>query len=269
MKVVLFCGGMGMRLREADPKLPKPMITVGGKPILLHLMKYYAHYGHRDFILCLGYKAQAFKEFFLHYNEALSNDFVLSEGGTKVELLRKDIDNWRITFLNTGLHANIGQRLLAVQEHLNGDEHFLANYADQLSSVPLPDMIESLQRRGNVASFLCVKPTYSTHAVALGEDGCVHGIEAMSATDLWINGGFFVFRRDIFDYMEEGEELVEEPFSRLIAERQLVAHRYGGFWQPMDTLKDKQVLETLAESGRPPWAVWDDPSVPTVEVLPA
>ena len=142
MKVVIFCGGQGMRMREASESVPKPMIPIGNRPILWHVMKYYAHFGFTDFVLCLGYKAEAIKHFFLTYNEAMANDFVLSEGGAKVHLLKTDIHNWNITFVDTGLHANIGQRLRAVRHLLGDDEMFLANYGDTLTDADLPAMIE-------------------------------------------------------------------------------------------------------------------------------
>ncbi|MBA2636831.1 MAG: glucose-1-phosphate cytidylyltransferase [Solirubrobacterales bacterium] len=256
MKVVLFCGGLGLRLREASNRTPKPLMRVGDQPILLHLMKYYAHFGHTDFILCLGHRANAFKQYFLEYNEALQNDFVLSEGGQRVDVLNRDIADWRITFVDTGRSTNIGGRLRAVRRHLDGEEHFLANYGDQLSDVPLPDMIQRLRDSDKIASMLCVKPTYSTHIVTLDVDGLVSHVDPMNNGSLRINGGYFVFRHDIFDHLHEGEELVEEPFQRLIAARQLVAHSYDGFWAPMDTLKDKQMLDSLSDAPRPPWAVW-------------
>src|SRR4051812_32379317 len=138
MKVVLFCGGLGMRMREFSEAVPKPMVPIGYRPILWHVMKYYAHHGHKDFILCLGYKADVIKNYFLEYNECLSNDFVLSKGAKNIELLGRDIDDWNITFVDTGLTSNVGMRLRAVQKHLKGEEMFLANYTDGLSDVPLP-----------------------------------------------------------------------------------------------------------------------------------
>jgi glucose-1-phosphate cytidylyltransferase len=260
VKVVLFCGGQGLRIREASATVPKPLIDVGDQPILLHLMKYYAHYGHTDFILCLGYRAHAIKQYFLDYNEALQNDFVLSEGGSRVELLGKDIHNWKITFVDTGRSSNIGDRLHAVRPYLEGEEHFLANYGDQLTDAPLPEMIDRLLLSGRTASMMCVKPTYSTHVLSFDDESLVTGVDAMNSGSIWINGGFFVFRHDVFDHMRPGEELVEEPFGRMIARKQLLAYRYEGFWAPMDTLKDKQNLDTLAETPCPPWAVWMHPS---------
>ena len=262
MKVVLFCGGLGLRMREASEMLPKPMVPIGNRPILWHLMKYYAHFGHTDFILCLGYRAEVIKDYFLNYNEALSNDFVLSEGGRTIELLGHDIKNWNITFVDTGLHASIGERLRAVRHHLEGEEYFLANYGDVLTDVPLPDMISDLREQDKVASFLCVHPNYSFHVVRFDEQHTVREIQEITTSDVWINGGFFVFRADLFDYLHEHEDLVEEPFRRLIEEGRLAAYRHDGFWAPMDTLKDRQQLESMLEVGNGPWRVWQ-PSAPT------
>ena len=165
MKVVLFCGGLGTRLREHSDTIPKPLVNVGYRPILWHLMRYYAHFGHKDFILALGYRGDLIREFFLKYNECMSNDFVLSEGGKKIELLSSDISDWRITFVDTGLHSNIGQRLLRVREHLAGERMFLANYADGLSDLPLNDHLENFRRRKVTASFVAVRTAQSFHAV--------------------------------------------------------------------------------------------------------
>ena len=142
MKVVIFCGGLGMRLRDFSEAVPKPMIPVGYRPILWHVMRYYAHFGHKDFILCLGYKADTIKSYFLNYDETISNDFVFAEGGKRVDLLESDIQDWTITFVDTGLNANIGQRLKAVQPFLDGEQTFLANYGDGVTNLPLPEMIE-------------------------------------------------------------------------------------------------------------------------------
>jgi glucose-1-phosphate cytidylyltransferase len=255
MKVVLFCGGLGMRLREYSEQIPKPMVPIGYRPVVWHVMKYYAHFGHKDFILCLGYKADAFKSYFLNYNECLSNDFVLSHGGKETRLLNSDIDDWRITFVDTGMSSNIGQRLKAVEKHLEGEDVFLANYTDGLSDVYLPEYLDYFLERRRVASFLCVRPTHSFHVVSTNDD-LVTEIRHISRTDIWMNGGFFIFRNDIFKYMKDGEELVEEPFQRLIREDQLLAFRYNGFWACMDTFKDKQALDDMYSRGESPWEVW-------------
>lgn len=256
MKVVIFCGGQGLRMREASEVVPKPMVPIGNRPVLWHVMKYYAHFGFTDFVLCLGYKAEAIKQFFLTYNEALGNDFVLSGGGTNVELLSTDISDWNITFVDTGLNACIGERLRSVSHLLGDEELFLANYGDTLTDADLPAMIERVKQTGAAASFLAVKPNYSFHVVSMEESGVVSGIDDVTKSDMWINGGYFVLRSEVLDDLRPGEELVEEPFERLLADRRLIAERHEGFWAPMDTLKDKQLLESLHESGNAPWERW-------------
>src|SRR6266446_7052752 len=171
MKVVLFCGGFGMRLREYSEQVPKPMVPIGYRPILWHVMKYYAHYGHKDFILCLGYQADTFKNYFLNYNECLSNDFILTKGGKEMKLLNSDIHDWRITFVDTGMSSNIGQRLKAVEKHLDGEEMFLANYSDNLTDFQLPKLIERFHEQDRTAAFLCVRPNLSCHYVSMGDGG--------------------------------------------------------------------------------------------------
>ncbi len=258
MKVVLFCGGLGMRLRDYSETIPKPMVTIGYRPILWQVMKYYAHYGHKDFILCLGHRADAVKNYFLNYDECASNDFVLSSGGKKLELFNSDIHDWRITFADTGISSNIGQRLKAVEKYLTGEEEFLANYSDGLTDLPLPRQLEHFRENDKIASFLCVRPNLSYHMVSLeqGDGNLVSNIHAITNGSLRINGGFFIFKRKIFDYIREKEELVVEPFQRLVEERQLIGYPYDGFWASMDTFKDKQQLDSLCTAGVAPWEVW-------------
>jgi glucose-1-phosphate cytidylyltransferase len=253
MKVVLFCGGFGVRMGEETQRIPKPMIHVGSQPIVWHIMKYYAAWGHKDFVLCLGYKAESIKEYFLSYNEALSNDFVLTNGGRDVQLLGADISDWRITFIDNGTQATIGERLLAAAAHLGDDEYFLATYGDGLTDAPLDAMVERLRSSGKTGLFLAVRPLFTAHVVSSNDEGVVTGVEDIQKADVWINGGFFVFRRTILDHIRQGEELVEEPFRRLIERGELIAYPYEGFWGPMDTIKDKQRLDALADSGRAPW----------------
>ena len=260
MKVVLFCGGLGMRLRDYAENVPKPMVPIGYRPILWHLMKFYAHHGHKDFILCLGYRGDLIKHYFLNYEEFVTNDFVLSEGGRKRELLSSDIADWKITFVDTGQSSNIGERLVLVKKHLAGEEVFLANYADGLSDLPLPKQIEHFRKSGAVASFLCCKPNLSYHSVASDANGLVTGFSDIVESGVRVNGGFFVFHRDIFKYLHPGEELVLEPFQRLIAEKKLVAFNYDGFWVAVDTAKEKQRVDELFASGNPPWQVWQSPN---------
>ena len=255
MKVVLFCGGAGMRLRGYADDVPKPMVNIGTRPLLWHLMKYYAHFGHKDFILCLGYKGNVIKDYFLTYDEAVSNDFVWSQGGKKVQYINRDIDDWTITFVETGANSTIGERLKYVESYLDGEEMFLANYGDGLSDLDLPVMIDAFRRSDAVASLLLVQPTASFDIVRVDPGGTVAGVSALTQSDMWINGGFFVMRREIFSHIHPGDELVRAPFQRLIEKQALLAYKCTGFWQCMDTFKDKQALEELNQ-GKAPWKVW-------------
>ena len=259
MKVVLFCGGLGTRLREHSDTIPKPLVNIGFRPILWHLMRYYAHFGHKEFILCLGYRGDLIREFFLNYNECLSNDFVLSEGGRKVQLLKSDIEDWKITFVDTGLHSNIGQRLLRVRQYLRDDEEFLANYADGLTDLPLNEHIAQFRQQQATASFIAVRTSQSFHCVHSDDNGIVKAFGQLAESEFWINAGFFCFRKEVFDVIEEGDELVEKPFQRLIARKQLSVRRYHGFWQQMDTFKDKITYDRMDAKGNCPWKVWREP----------
>jgi glucose-1-phosphate cytidylyltransferase len=253
LKVVIFCGGMGVRMGEATQAIPKPMIRVGSRPLLLHIMKWYASYGHTDFILCLGYRSEVIKEYFLTYNEALANNFVLTNGGRDIELLGKDIEDWRITFVETGTNTVVGERLKAVESYVADEEMFLATYGDGLTDVPLDDMIQTLARSRKTALVISVRPQLEYHLTRANGDGLVTSVERLAQADVWINGGFFVFRPEIFDAIEPGEDLVNEPFARLIGRGELLAYRYEGFWESMDTIKDKQRLDAMWESGDAPW----------------
>jgi glucose-1-phosphate cytidylyltransferase len=262
MKVVLFCGGLGLRMRDVAPEVPKPMMPVAGRPILLHIMKYYAHFGHTDFILCLGYKSQLIKDFFKDSNRCIRSESNASENCTKCEFLDDD-QVWSVTLVETGLDASIGERLRAIRNHIGDDEMFLANYSDVLTDVPLNAMIDHVIHQEKTASFLCVRPTYTSHVVTFSSDGTtVAGIQDIRCHDIWINGGYFVFRREVFDYLGPGEDLVEEPFRRLIDDEQLLAYRYEGFWVPMDTFKDRQSIQLLDDQGVRPWAVWETAAQP-------
>lgn len=256
MKVVLFCGGLGMRLREYSENVPKPMVQLGYRPMLWNIMKYYAHFGHKDFILCLGYKGDQIKKYFVEYDEYISNNFVLNKGGKEIELLNSDLDDWNITFVDTGMTSNIGERLKRVKPYLEGEEIFLANYSDGLTDLPLNDMIEDFKKVDKTGSFLAYQPTQSFHVVNLGDNGDVNSISHIGDSGLWINAGYFVFKNEVFDYMKKGEELVIEPFQRMIKKKELHAYKYDGFWTSLDTFKDKQLIDDLYAQGRTPWKVW-------------
>lgn len=256
MKVVLFCGGLGTRLREHSDTIPKPLVSIGYRPIVWHLMRYYAHFGHKEFILCLGYRGDLIREYFLNYREELTNDFVLHPDTDKVELLSRDVSDWSITFVETGLHSNIGQRLLRARQFVKDEPMFLANYADGLSDIPVDQMIALVKNRNAIAGFASVRSPQSFHVVRAAEDGVVTDISTMNQGDLWMNGGFFVLRQEIFDNINEGDELVEKPFSRLIEQRRLVTYQHRGFWQAMDTLKDKITYDRMEAQGKCPWMLW-------------
>ena len=253
MKVILFCGGLGTRIREYSDTVPKPMIPLGHQPILRHVMQYYSDYGHDEFILCLGYKANVVKDFFLNLRPQTFSDCVVSGGGSDVQLLDTQQKDWRVTLIDTGIWRNIGERLWAARNLVGNDEMFLANYSDGLSDVDLDEMVRRFRASGKIACFLAVRPPLTYHLADIAEDGRVREFRTSTTSDIWINGGYFLFRREIFDYMREGEELVIEPFGRLIAEDKLMAFKHDGFWRSMDTLRDWQVLEDMVEKGQMPW----------------
>ncbi|MDF1603458.1 glucose-1-phosphate cytidylyltransferase [Nocardioides sp. YIM 152315] len=257
MKVVLFCGGLGLRMRVGDDPRPKPMMTIGDRPVLWHIMRYYAHFGHTEFILCLGYGAQVVKDYFLHYQETASNDFVLSDGGRTIDLISSDISDWRITFVDTGINTQIGERLRRVRRYLGDDEMFLAHYGDVLTDAPMNDVIDEFKASDAAASLLAIRPPGSFHVVHVDEQSNrIRGFQPATELALRINGGFFVLRQDIFDYIDEGEDLVADGCEKAARDGRMLAIPYDGFWQPMDTLKERAELDDLYRSGAPPWAVW-------------
>jgi glucose-1-phosphate cytidylyltransferase len=256
MKVVLFCGGLGLRMRSGVDSAPKPMMTIGDRPVLWHIMRYYAHFGHTEFVLALGWGAASVKQYFLNYQETQSNDFVLTKGGQQVELLQSDISEWRITFVDTGIETSIGERLRRVRPYLEDDEVFLANYGDVLTDAPMDRILDDVLASDATASLLAVPPNASFHVVDFGADARVGGVRPVDDLNLWVNGGYFVLRQGVFDVLGEGEDLVGDAFTRLAAQQRLLAIPYHGFWAPMDTLKERSYLEDLHRTGTPPWALW-------------
>jgi glucose-1-phosphate cytidylyltransferase len=180
----------------------------------------------------------------------------LSNGGKQIELLNSDISDWRITFVETGLHSNLGQRLMAVRRYVEKEDIFLANYSDGLTDLPFNEYLNQCLKKNRVASFLSVRPSQSFHTVSNDEAGNVLAIKPVKESDSWVNGGFFVLKRELFDYMEEGDELVEAPFQRLIEKKQLYTYKYTGFWAAMDTFKDKVTFDSLYARGDTPWELW-------------
>lgn len=258
MKVVLFCGGLGMRMREGPASAPKPMNMIGDRPLLWHVMRYYAYHGHTDFILCLGYGAAAVKDYFVHYDETQSNDFTLVGGGGTIEMHRTDITDWNISFIDTGLNASIGERLMRVRPLVENEEMFLANYADTLTDAPLGKLIERFEAAPEaMVSMLAVPPVSTHHVVEVADSGEVTGVRAITELMQWENGGYFVMRPGIFDELRDGEDMVPNAFDRLVPQRRLLAHRYKGFWRAADTFKDRAELEDMFHRGQCPWMLWD------------
>jgi glucose-1-phosphate cytidylyltransferase len=210
-------------------------------------------YGHNDFVLCLGYKANIVKNYFLNYKIAESSNCIISDFGSKIEILDESPPDWRITLVDTGVWRNIGERLVAVRRFVEDEEFFLANYSDGLTNAPLEAMIARFKASNKIGCFLVVHPPISFHLAEFDEKGTVHRLRSSQQSDVWINAGYFVFRTEIFDYIQDGEELVLEPFNRLIKSGGLMAYRYEGFWRAMDTLRDRQVLEEMVERGETPW----------------
>jgi glucose-1-phosphate cytidylyltransferase len=255
VKVVLFCGGQGMRIRDYSDQIPKPMVPVGDRPVVWHVMKYYAHYGHKEFILCLGYKSAVIKNFFLQYQAAESSDFRL-KAGEPPEVFTSDIEDWDITFVDTGIHTEIGERLRRVKEYVDDDEMFLANYADGLTDLDLARHVDEFKASDAVASMMAIKPPQTYHRLLIGDNAKLEGVEPMARSDIWLNGGYFAFRREIFDYIRPGEDLVEGALRRLGEEGRVTVRKMTGFFAPMDTFKDKKQLDERYESGDAPWVVW-------------
>jgi glucose-1-phosphate cytidylyltransferase len=260
VKVVIFCGGLGLRMRASEDSAPKPMMPIGHRPVLWHVMRYYAHFGHNEFVLCLGFGARAVKDYFLDYRETHSNDFVLSKGGEHVELLGSDISEWRITFVDTGVDTAIGERLRRVQRFLDDDEVFLANYGDVLTDAPMNDIVDQVLASDATASLLAVRPQDSFHVVDIDGASRITGFTPVSDMPMRINGGYFVLKQDIFDYLDEGEDLVMDAYARAAGDGRMLAIPYDGFWATMDTLKERSRLEDLYRTGQCPWAVWEERS---------
>ena len=244
-------------MRDGITTGPKPMAMVGERPLLWHVMRYYAHFGHTDFVLCLGYGSSAVKDFFLNYDETRSNDFVLENGAREVKLFSTDISDWRITFVDTGLNSPIGERLRRVRHFVEDEPMFMANYADVLTNAPLPDMIRQFEASSAAAALLAVPLQSSHHVVDVDDVGLITQVTPMKDLQQWENGGYFLFRPEIFDYLHEDEDLVEDAIVRLVPLGRVIAYPYKGFWSPADTVKERAQMEEMYHRGKCPWMIWD------------
>jgi glucose-1-phosphate cytidylyltransferase len=262
MKVILFCGGLGTRMREYSQRLPKPLADIRQRPILWYVMKYYAYFGHRDFILCTGYKADVMNAYFEHHKAGANTPFVLEDVGREILLYGEEIANWNVTCVDTGLHSTIGERLRRVQPYVANEARFLANYSDGVTDLHLPDLLDFAEQHDKTGTFVAVRPNHSFHTVRMDQEGSVAGIVDLRESGVLINGGYFVFKQAIFDMIQPDEELIVEPFSRLIAQRQLQAYQHNGYWACMDTFKDKAQLEKMLDNGEATWQVWERLALP-------
>ncbi len=257
MKVVMLCGGLGTRLREETEFRPKPMVEIGGRPILWHIMKMYAHHGFRDFVLCLGYRGNMIKEYFLNY-EAMNNDFTICLG-QRSQIQYNGVhteQDFRVTLADTGLDSMTGGRIRRVQKYLDGAT-FLVTYGDGLADLDIGRLVDFHKSHGRLATVTTVRPVSRFGSVALDEEGSVKHFSEKPRSDGWISAGFFVFEPGVFDYLSGDDCILErEPLENLAADGQLKAFRHHGFFYAMDTYREYQYLNDLWSTGRAPWRVW-------------
>ncbi len=254
MKVVILCGGKGTRFREYPEEIPKPLAPVGGKPMLWHLMKIYSNYGYKDFILCLGYKGDMIKKYFIE-EEWRASDFTMNlKNRQKQTLTTGEEEDWNITFADTGLETNTGGRLKKIEKYIPEGEEFFATYGDGLANVNINELLEFHRKKGKTATITCLRP-YSQFGIVEIDDSTVTSFKEKPKLDYWINGGFFVFKKEIFSHISDNDALEKKPFEALAAKKEIAAYKFDGFWQCMDTFKDYQSFNELWEKGAP-WKVW-------------
>jgi len=254
MKAVILAGGFGTRLSEETDLLPKPMVQIGGRPIIWHIMKTYEHHGVTDFVLCLGYKAHMFKEFFVNYYFHTS-DLTVNLQSREIDIHQNSAEPWRVTLVDTGLETMTGGRIKRVAAHL--DDTFCLTYGDGVGDVDIKKLIRFHKSHGKLATVTAVSQPSRFGVLDIHDDKVRNIREKSDADGAVISGGFFVFERKVLDYIADDTTVLErEPLERLAREGQLVAYHHTGFWQPMDTLRDKRLLEDLWRDGRAPWLVW-------------
>jgi len=255
MKVVLLCGGKGTRLREETEYKPKPMVEIGGRPILWHIMKNYASYGFNEFILCLGYKQEYVRQFFLNY-EFMNNDFTIHLNSKEKTLHHcRHAEDWTVTLVDTGLETPKGGRLKLIEPYVDGDS-FMVTYGDGVADVDIKKLCAYHKAHKKVVTFTGVHPVSRFATVNVNKQGKVSAWKEKRQIEEYVNAGFFVFNREIFDYLKKNEELEEGPMEKLTAKGEVAMFRHEGFWQCMDTYRDNQLLESIWNSGKAPWKTW-------------
>ena len=258
MKVVILCGGKGTRMREETEFRPKPLVEVGGRPVLWHIMKLYAHYGFLDFVLCLGYRGNMIKEYFLNY-EAMNNDFTMQLGKQSRTIVHSEHDeqNFRVTLADTGLDSMTGGRLKRVQKYLD-DDCFLVTYGDGLSDVNVADLVKYHKSHGKLATVTTFRPMSRFGILNIDRAARVQSFNEKPRSDAWASAGYFVFQREVLDYINGDECVLEQtPLERLAAQGELMAYQHDGFFYAMDTFREYQILNDLWSAGEAPWRVWD------------
>jgi len=256
MKVVILAGGLGTRLSEETVIKPKPMVEIGGNPILWHIMKIFSQYGFNDFIICLGYKGYVIKEYFANYFLHMS-DVTIDIKNNKIEIHQNYSEPWKISLIDTGDNTMTGGRVKRIQSYI-GDETFMLTYGDGLSDVNIPNLIKFHKKHGQIGTLTAIRPVGRFGALELSGPSVTTFLEKPEGEGGYINGGFFVFEPQLFDYLKDDATILERsPLETLAKERQLNAFKHEGFWHPMDTLRDKNYLENLWSSGKAPWKVWD------------
>ena len=260
MKVVILCGGLGTRLREETEYRPKPMVPIGTRPILWHIMKMYAQHGHKEFVLCLGYKGEIIREYFRNYLwNTCDATIELGRSSTVKFHSRHNEEDWVITFAETGESSMTGYRVWATEQYVGGDDAFLLTYGDGVGDVDISESIKFHKRAGKICTLTAVHPPGRFGEIGIGGDGQIHSFNEKPQTEAgYINGGFMVCDKRIFQYLRDDPQLIleQEPMKRLCDDGQLAAFRHTGFWQPMDTYAESRLLNRLWESGEAPWKVW-------------
>ena len=257
MKAVILCGGKGTRLREETEFRPKPMVEIGGRPILWHIMKLYSHYGFDDFVLCLGYKGAMIKEYFLNYH-SMVNDCAVTVGQQtrpSVRFLNEADDHFTVTLADTGAETMTGGRLKRVERYI-ADDTFMLTYGDGVADVNIRELLAFHHAHGRLATVTAIQPPSRFGLLDISADGAVERFREKPVTDEWINGGFFVFNRGVFDYLDDACTLEQEPLMQLASEGQLMAYQHRGFWHAMDTYRDTLRLNDLWARDEAPWAIW-------------
>lgn len=257
MKVVILCGGKGLRLLSETENIPKPLVEIGDKPILWHIMKIYSHYGYKDFILCIGDKGNKIKDYFMRHDRWEDVDFTINlKDRDKINLHGEvEQENWNITFADTGIETNTGGRVKKIEKYINEDEFFLT-YGDGVCDININELYSFHKKHNKIMTMTCVMPQSPFGIININEQNLVQSFHEKPQADFWVNGGFFVCNKKIFDYLEQNSIMEVETLPKLIKEKELMAYRYNKFWQCMDTLKHVQLLNEMWDSRKAEWKIW-------------